>query len=105
MEHEHCGSGEKETLREHMIRAHGCTEAMVRWVQFNHGFASGFECSVESMKRGLYLPDVVESLSEMLEPATAEGFRRGYRFGREVITNWARIGLLREMECQDSSAS
>jgi hypothetical protein len=82
----------KETLREHMIRAHGCTEAMVRWVFFSLGF--GFAIAVCSRMRregkepGLLSEDV-QVFGDSLypaEPSGAAGFAFGYRFAVPAAT-------------------
>ncbi len=76
----------KETLREHMIRAHGCTETMVRWTLFMLGF--GFSARVvermrsEGKEPGLW-GEAVQLFGEALypnEPSGAAGFAHGYRF-------------------------
>lgn len=84
----------KETLREHMIRAHGCTEAMVRWLYFGRGL--GFAVRVVAALRAkgtepaLEPVDVETFAATFYDPTEAEGFRLGYRFAKELAPRHAR---------------
>jgi len=72
----------KETLREHMIRAHGCTEAMVRWVLFMRGYGSGiYSCQLDQRHGGLLTPRDLAIIMEYMEPTGARGFLLGFTDG------------------------
>jgi hypothetical protein len=84
-EHESAGDAPRETLREHMMRAHGCTEAMVRWVLYNRSLAVGYwACKLDVLDAVLGETFATTFVATLTEPSEAEGFRQGYRFARAL---------------------
>lgn len=82
----------KETPREHMIRAHGCTEAMVRWYLFGKAFGvgvlmgvnPGIRATAATLGKGNELETIDVFADKLFEAgAEQEGFRLGYRWGSE----------------------
>jgi hypothetical protein len=74
-----------ETLREHMIRAHGCTEAMVRWVLFMRGYALGIAvCHEDTRNGGMLKPGdlaiIIDAAGATMGRGFLLGFTDGYRF-------------------------
>lgn len=69
----------KETLREHMIRAHGWTEPMVIYWMFFKGLGGGVRAAELNRAAGnILVVGDLERLLELMDPLSAAGFRLGF---------------------------
>ena len=84
----------KATLREHMIRAHGCTEAHIRYALFMNALSFGVAMARIDLSRRiaqlLSAENIIERFAEITfedEPSERVGFLLGYRLGERLVAS------------------